>query len=538
MSFTVCRRPVFGPVPAILLALTLVLLSGLSTPLRAQVTAFKQAVAESAHGNEAVATFYRTRDYKPVFTGQGDARRRAALLRALETADTHGLPSTRYDPAQLKAAFKAAKSPRDRGKAEVMAAKMFVRFARDLQSGAMSPRRIDSGIVRDLPRRDQLKQLQAFAKSSPARYFKSLPPKTPQYNALLAEKLRLEKTLAKGAWGPKVPGSALEPGNAGKSVVALRNRLIAMGYMKRSATQSYDANLQKAVQEFQLAHGLNPDGVAGEATLREINVQPETRLASVIVAMERERWTNIPKGKRHILVNIPEFTARIIDNGKESFSTRVVVGKNVSDQRTPEFSDVMEFMVINPTWNVPRSIATKEYLPMLKKNPNAVSHLKLIDSRGRVVNRGAVNFAAYNASTFPFALKQPPSQRNALGQVKFMFPNKYNIYLHDTPSKNLFARDRRAFSHGCVRVGDPKDLAYALLARQSSDPEGLFQSKLNSGVESRVNLEVPVPVHIQYRTAFAPPKGRMNYRHDIYGRDARIWEAMQTAGVSLRAAGS
>ncbi len=524
--------------PALVVALALTFFLGIVSPVRAEVTAFKQAVAEAAHGNEAVATFYRQRGYTPIFTGQKDSRRRSALLKAFSTANTHGLPANRYDPNALKAAFKAAKSPRDRGKAEVMAAKMFVQFAQDIQSGAMTPRKIDSGIVRALPRRDQLKQLEAFAKSSPTGYLKSLPPKTPQYAALMAEKMRLEKTLGKGGWGPKVAAESVKPGQSGASVVALRNRLIAMGYMKRSASQSFDSNLQKAVQQFQLDHGLNADGVAGPATITEVNVQPQTRLSQVIVALERERWTNIPKGKRHVLVNIPEYTARIIDNGKETFKTRVVVGKNHPDQRTPEFSDVMEFIVINPTWNVPRSITTKEYLPLLKKNRNAVSHLRLIDSKGRSVSRGSVNFAAYTASTFPYRLKQPPSNGNALGQVKFMFPNPYNIYLHDTPSKSLFARDQRAFSHGCVRVGDPFDFAHALLAKQSKNPEQLFQSKLNTGSESRVNLEVPVPVHLEYRTAFAKAKGRMNYRHDIYGRDARIWDAMQKAGVSLRAVGS
>ncbi|RYH12058.1 murein L,D-transpeptidase [Tropicimonas sp. IMCC6043] len=534
MSFTRTRRIV----PVLIVTLALFVLDGGNRPLMAQVTAFKQAVAEAAYGNEAVAGFYRMRDYAPVFTDPDDGSRRAALLSALESADTHGLPAQRYDAAELEAAFASARSARDRGRAEVLAAKMFVQYAQDIQSGAMTPSEIDRSIVRELPRRDQIAQLHSFANSSPVAFLRGLPPRTAQYNTLLAEKLRLEAVIAGGGWGPGVPGARLEPGESGAGVVALRNRLIAMGYLKRTASPTYDGSLQKAVQQFQLDHGLNPDGVAGEATLKAVNVPPETRLASIIVAMERERWTNIPKGKRHILVNIPEFTARIIDDGKESFKTRVVVGMNQADRRTPEFSDEMEYMVVNPTWNVPRSIATKEYLPQFQRNPNAAGYLKLVDSRGRVVNRSAVNFAAYNARNFPFSLKQPPSRGNALGQVKFMFPNRYNIYLHDTPSKNLFDRDRRAYSHGCVRVADPQDLAYALLARQTSDPEGTFQARLRTGNESRLNLEEPVPVHILYRTAFARQKGRMTYLEDIYGRDAAIWAAMQAAGVRLSVAGS
>lgn len=533
MLFTVTRRRL----PA--LALAAAFLAAASAPLQAQVTAFRQAVAETAHGDEAVAAFYRLRDYEPIFTGEADSRRRGALLRALDRADAHGLPSARYDVFQLRAALAEARSPRDRGRAEALAAKMFVQYAQDIQTGALTPQQIDSGIVREPVRRDRLAQLQAFAGAEPERYIDALAPRTVQYNALLAEKIRLETAIGKGGWGPTVAAGALGPGQQGADVVALRNRLIAMGYMKRTASGSYDGPLQKAVQKFQLNHGLTPDGVAGEATLDALNVAPEARLASVIVAMERERWSGAePKGRRHVLVNIPEFTAYIVDEGKTSFSTRVVVGKNQAGQRTPEFSDTMKFMVVNPTWNVPRSITTKEYLPMLKRNPNAVGHLRLTDSKGRVINRSSVNFAKYSARNFPYRLKQPPSKSNALGEVKFMFPNKYNIYLHDTPSKSLFDRDRRAFSHGCVRLADPKDFAYALLSRQTDDPQGLFQARLKTGAESRINLEQPVPIHLVYRTAFALPRAGMNYREDIYGRDGKIWEALREAGVKLPAAGS
>jgi murein L,D-transpeptidase YcbB/YkuD len=165
-----------------------------------------------------------------------------------------------------------------------------------------------------------------------------------------------------------------------------------------------------------------------------------------------------------------------------------------------------------------------------------VSHLKLVDRRGRVISRERVqDFTRFNAQNFPFDMKQPPSRSNALGLVKFMFPNRYNIYLHDTPHKNLFGRDVRAFSHGCVRLNDPFDFAYALLARQEEDPQGFFKSVLATGQETYVDLEQHVPVHLVYRTAFTQAKGRTQYRLDVYGRDARIWKALEAAGVSLTA---
>jgi murein L,D-transpeptidase YcbB/YkuD len=157
----------------------------------------------------------------------------------------------------------------------------------------------------------------------------------------------------------------------------------------------------------------------------------------------------------------------------------------------------------------------------------------LIDRRGRAVNRAAIDFTQFNAYNFPFEMKQPPSRGNALGLVKFMFPNPYNVYLHDTPSKSLFNREVRAFSHGCIRLGDPFDFAYALLADQTDDPVAFFKAKLATGRETQVNLEHPLPVHIIYRTAMTDPRGRMQYRRDVYGRDAAIFRALEAAGVAL-----
>ena len=316
---------------------------------------------------------------------------------------------------------------------------------------------------------------------------------------------------------------------------ALRDRLVAMGYLRRSATAVYDESIRAAVQRFQMDHGLAADGEADEATLAEVNVEPEARIRSIVVAMERLRWMHdVERGARHIWVNQPDFTAKIVDHGKVTFQTRAVIGKNVPDQRSPEFSDEMDHMVINPSWGVPRSIIVKEYLPLLQRNPNAVSHLQVIDRNGRVVPRGAVNFAAYSARSFPFGLRQPPSDGNALGKVKFMFPNPYNIYLHDTPAKELFDHEVRAYSHGCIRLADPFDFAYALLAAQSDDPKGLFQTHLATDRETVVKFDVKLPVHLVYFTAWPDAKGGMTYRRDIYGRDGRIFDALAEAGVALR----
>ena len=510
-------------------------LSVFAAPAVAQVTAFRQAVAESAARDDVLAEFYRGRDFQGIWSGNRDRARRNALMAAFADAGSHGLPTAKYDAEALMAKLRAASTPAEQGMMEVELSRLFLSYARSVQTGILRPSSVVSAIKRQVPLRSRLGTIQAFANSNPAGFLRALPPSSPEYTRLMREKLRLEQMLGNGGWGPTVGAKSLKLGASGTQVVNLRNRLIAMGFLERTATQTFDAAMQAAVQRFQQAHGLSVDGDAGPGTMKQINVPMSQRMQSVIVAMERERWNNRPRGPRHIWVNLTDFTAAIVDNDRVTFQTRSVVGAVDPDRESPEFSDVMEFMVINPSWYVPRSIITKEYLPMLQSNPNAVRQLDITDSRGRVVSRSSVDFNQFNEKTFPYSMRQGPSEGNALGLVKFIFPNKHNIYLHDTPSKSLFVREVRAFSHGCIRLNDPFDFAYALLAKQEADPEGFFQSRLRTGAESRVNLREPVPVHIVYRTAFTNVTGSLQFRRDVYGRDARIWNALAREGVAVRA---
>ena len=496
-------------------------------------SAFAQAVAEAAAGDPALSEFYKSTDYAPVWTDAADADRRAAFLTALAGAGVQGLPAARYDRDGLIARLQSAATERDRARLDVDMSRDFLQYARDLQTGILVPSEVDDSMVRVVPRSDRLGSLEAFVAADPVGFLAALPPQAPEYNELLKAKLTLEHLATIDAWGPQVQAKVLKAGQTGPAVVQLRDRLIAMGYLGPTATASYDDAITSAVMRFQADHGLIPDGAAAAGTLAEVNVQPADRLKSVIVAMERWRWINMDLGARHIWVNLADFSAKIIDDGKVTFETPAVVGQNLKDHRSPEFSDTMEFMVLNPTWNVPRSIVTKEYLPALQQDPNADGQLQLIDASGHVVDRASVDFTQYDANTFPFDLKQPPSDGNALGLVKFMFPNKYNIYLHDTPSKSLFKRETRAFSHGCIRLGEPFDFAYTLLARQSDNPQATFKAALDKRVENTLNLAQPVPVHLVYFTAIPTPTGAMTYRRDVYGRDAEIFAALAKAGVAL-----
>jgi murein L,D-transpeptidase YcbB/YkuD len=198
----------------------------------------------------------------------------------------------------------------------------------------------------------------------------------------------------------------------------------------------------------------------------------------------------------------------------------------------------MTYFVVNPTWHIPDSIAQRVYLPKLKRDPNVLanSNMRLFTRAGTEINPRLVDFTQYTSANFPFRVKQNPNSANALGRVKFMFPNQFSIYLHDTPSRDLFNRDARAFSNGCIRLEEPLELAYVLLQGQVSDPVAAFAGWQAGGAERHVNLDRPIPVHIGYRTVFVDEEGEVRYRDDIYGRDARVFRALEAAGVTIPAA--
>ena len=500
---------------------------------RLDFTPQQMALALAVSDDADLASFYGSNGLRPIFLGPEGEARRLALRDAIGNAPRHGIPVARYQPDRLTATEGLA--------AEIAHAHALSRLLRDLTGGVLNPTRVDPEIKRQPVRTAVVPLLARFeAAADPAAVLAGAGPDHPAYLAL-QQALSGPADLVVPQGLPRIATGVWRPGQRAAAIADLRTRLAAIGFAADAPDATlYDDALARAVSDYQRAAGLPDDGVAGPRTIAALNgdggTGQDARQRAILVAMERMRWmASEDLDSRHVWVNIPEFSTTIVEDGAEVFRTRSVMGKDTPEMRTPEFSEMMANVVVNPSWNVPRSIAVRDYLPRLQANRHALSHLDVVDGAGRVLARDGIDFGRYSAASFPFRLRQKPSDDNALGVVKFIFPNPWNIYLHDTPSKHLFANRVRAESNGCIRIGDPVDLARALLSRQTDDPAAMFQRARDRERETWLKLTPPVPVHLVYFTAWPGPDGRIRLFDDIYGRDARIWEALQAQGFGAAA---
>ena len=337
-----------------------------------------------------------------------------------------------------------------------------------------------------------------------------------------------EQIAERGGWKKVSHFRKLEKGQVSPHVLEVRERLFVTGDLeKRKSTEPelFDETLEGAVKRFQYRHGLNEDGVIGTQTLQALNVSVEERIAQLRLSLERlKTFSPEDLGERYLLVNVPAFTLDVVEEGRSLISMRTIVGQVKKEHRTPLFSEDLSYLVLNPVWNVPESIATKELLPKIKEDPTYFEkqNYKLIsvkEGQRQEVDPKTINWTEIEHENFEFEIKQKSGRGNALGTIKFMFPNRYNVYLHDTSARSLFEHNVRSFSHGCVRIEKPMELAKYLLRDQ---PEWTVE-KINAGIrsegEKHVMFKTKVPVHIQYHTAWVDGEGRVHFRRDIYGYD-------------------
>jgi L,D-transpeptidase YcbB len=351
-----------------------------------------------------------------------------------------------------------------------------------------------------------------------------LRPEIPVYDTLMSILAKYRAIAINGGWEPVLTGGKIEPGDRDSRIPAIRKRLLVTGELSETDSTSsnlYDKKLEDDIKAFQAAHALDADGVIGTGSFRELNVPVEKRIESLRINLERIRWVagNLPES--YIIVNIAAFYLVMVKENQVVLTTRVVVGKPLN--KTPIFRDKMRYIDFNPTWTQPTSIIKNETIPKLKKDSAYLekNHMVLLDSKGNIVPTSKLDFKNLSASRFPYLVRQEPGPWNALGEMKFMFPNKYDIYLHDTPSKSMFSRGSRAYSHGCIRVNKPKDLAIKLLEGTEYDRE-----KINKVVEThettRVLLPEPLDILLMYWTCGIDPQGKLFFVPDIYERDQLV----------------
>lgn len=331
----------------------------------------------------------------------------------------------------------------------------------------------------------------------------------------LKEQLKKYYTIAKAGGWPTIPAAgklSYKKGSNSPAIKTIKKRLQIEGYLPAADTsQVFNDTLEMAVKSYQEILGYKPDGVIGPNVLKEMNVPAVARLDQILLNMERMRWTPINHDGNLIVVNIPEFVLHIYEGKKEVVTMPVVVGKDGNN--TMMFNGDLSTVVFSPYWNVPPSIVQKEIMPAMQRDPNylASQNMEMVSSGGGTPS-----------------IRQRPGEGNALGKVKFLFPNSFNIYFHDTPSKSLFSRDKRAFSHGCIRLSDPEGMANYVLRKQSEWTPEKINEAMNAGVEKQVRVKDPIPVIITYYTSWVDEKGRVNFREDIYGHDKRILGKMFT----------
>ncbi|HXG54083.1 MAG TPA: L,D-transpeptidase family protein [Vicinamibacterales bacterium] len=478
-------------------------------------------------------TFYERRQFAPAWLEKAKPRPQVdALVKSLREADREGLDPNLYNVSMIEErraeatkGFLSDKGidPREAGALDVWLTYLYMKHASDLADGLSDLAQSDPAWKIRPETFDPLAHLEkALSDNHVSESLRELTPTAPEYDRLRTALANHRDIQAKGGW-PRVPDTLkLKPGQKSQDLSTLAKRLAVTGDYKGAIPAdnqalAYSTELQEAVKVFQRRHGLTDDAGVGKEAVAEMNVPVEERISEIQMNMERWRWLPRELGERYILVNIPEMRLDVYEGDRVPLTMRVVVGK--PDSQTPIFNDEMTHIVFSPYWNVPPSIAKGETLPSMMKDPNflARNNMEVVDSAGTPVDASSIDLS----NTGGYRFRQRPGNDNSLGLVKFMFPNQFNVYLHDTPADALFGRSARSLSHGCVRLEQPQALAEYVLRDQPEWTSERITAAMNAGTEKHVKLKAPLPVYLGYWTARARPDGTLQFRKDVYNIDGR-----------------
>lgn len=550
------------------LALTLLLaaLCGLAAPGSCAATPLSQLVADELRllfGAEPVPSvsldrqillnasilprFYRERNYRPAWIndlGLSDTGR--ALLDVLRGAADEGLCPEDYHLGRLEALAGVDADPRSygilfdpgyMGRLDLLLSDAFLLYVAHLSGGRVDPVTVHEG-WRARRRQTDLSGVLAMVveEGRPlAEALAELGPPGEGFQRLREALAGYRRIAALGGWPQVPPGPVLRSGARDGRLPALRQRLVASGDLAEPALSAgilFDAATEDALRHFQERHGLDADGVLGAKTLVALNVSVEARIRQLELNLERQRWLPWSLGRRHLLVDVADFRLKVVEEGRTVMTMAAVVG--TAYRKTPVFSARMTYLEFAPYWSVPPTILREDKLPLIRSDPGwlARHHYEIVRWEGGepvAVAPATVDWGRVTARTFPGTLRQKPGPWNPLGRVKFMFPNRFAVYLHDTPDRHLFARDVRSYSSGCIRIERPVDLAqYLLEGKAGWDCERILAEVARSA-PLQVGLPQPLPVHVLYRTAWVAEDGSVQFREDVYLRDLDLQLALDEA---------
>lgn len=476
---------------------------------------------------------YEARSFEAAWT---DEARAEQALRSLASSVEDGLDPEDYHLSALRGLKARLRDPQNQSAAAIARYELLItdglaRQVYHLEFGKVSPARLMSSwnLSRQIDGLDGVKILQEIMRAPSVQdAVAAHRPQSPFYRRGLAALTRYRSIATAGGWEPIAEGPALKKGMRDARVAQLRARLVASGDLAEASRPSllFDEALEAAVVAFQTRNLLDTDGVAGKGTLAELSVPVEQRIAQLRVNLERGRWTLHDLPSDFVLVDIAGFEARLVRDDRIVWRTRVQVGRPY--RKTPVFKDRIRYLEFNPTWTIPPGILRRDTLPAVKQDPSYLvdRNIRVIGSGGRELRSESVDWSRYPAERFPYRLVQDPGPNNALGRVKFMFPNPHLVFLHDTPSRSLFAQSDRAFSSGCVRVENPFELARLLLDDEETWSAAAIQALVDSKQTQAVSLAEPKTVIILYWTIALPPEGGVGFKRDLYDRDGAVLAAL------------